>query len=136
MCLKCLYHTLFVYFMKRNLFVYVFVYVPLYIISSNCFLYKDWPNSKGKISQRSCLNFKMVITVLIIIIISLIVLSLKIELKRIELSKRFKHIPGSKEYPLVGNAISLRLNKTADFVHFFNSVCVGPISKFSFGGKI
>lgn len=69
-------------------------------------------------------------------IISVIFVLAKIETNRQRLSKRFKHIPGPKEYPFIGNILSIKINDVSDFENILNSMCVAPISKITFGGSL
>lgn len=69
-------------------------------------------------------------------IISVVFVLAKIERNRQRLSKRFKHIPGPKEYPFIGNILSIKLNDVSDFENILNSLCVAPICKITFGGSL
>lgn len=69
-------------------------------------------------------------------IISIIFVLAKIERNRQRLSKRFKHIPGPKEYPFIGNILSIKINNVTDFENIVNSVCIAPICKITVGGKL
>lgn len=59
-----------------------------------------------------------------------------IEYQRRRLSNRFQHIPGPKEYPIVGSILTLKSNKLTDYQDKFDQICVEPISKLIFAGQL
>lgn len=59
-----------------------------------------------------------------------------IEYKRRKLSRTFQHIPGPKEYPLVGSLLTLKSNRLTDYQDKFDQICVAPVSKLIFGGQL
>lgn len=69
-------------------------------------------------------------------IFSVVYVLVKIEWNRLRISRRFKHIPGPREYPIIGNIMSAQLNDPRDFVRMLDSVCVAPTCKITFGGKL
>uniref|UniRef100_A0A336LPP6 CSON015599 protein n=1 Tax=Culicoides sonorensis TaxID=179676 RepID=A0A336LPP6_CULSO len=69
-------------------------------------------------------------------IISIIFVLFKIERNRLRISNRFKHIPGPKEYPFIGNILSIKINDVTDFSQILDSVCVAPIFKITFAGNL
>lgn len=72
------------------------------------------------------------IAVLVIIITVLFIL----ELRRIWLNKDYQHLPGDKQYPVIGSIYTLKPNKIQDFEIMFSNICCAPIARFYFGGRL
>lgn len=75
------------------------------------------------------------IVILVIFVSSGCILSF-IEFKRRRLSNLFRHIPGPKEYPIVGSVLTLKSNRLTDYQDKFDQICVAPVSKLIFGGQL
>ncbi|XP_063709174.1 cytochrome P450 4C1-like [Culicoides brevitarsis] len=75
-----------------------------------------------------------------IVVISLAVLFLlfiiNYELKRQQKLKLFKHIPGPKDYPIVGNLFTLRPDQCSDLEKLADVFNIAPICKFIFFNQV
>lgn len=67
--------------------------------------------------------------VLLILISILLLTFLFIEYTRLKLSRKYKHIPGIKEYPVIGNIYVIRSNEIKELNIIFEKLQVAPISK-------
>lgn len=86
-----------------------------------------------KKSFGSEISIKML---LILIIVIAVLFLIQLELKRIKISRKYKHIKGSKEYPIVGNIASVKYHQLSDFNLILNELCPEPISKVTAFGKV
>lgn len=73
---------------------------------------------------------------LIFFLAIILVAVLMIELPRRRLSKKVSHLPGPKEYPLVGSKYALFPNKITDIVSLSEEVCTAPIAKLFLGPRL
>ncbi|XP_063709173.1 probable cytochrome P450 313a4 [Culicoides brevitarsis] len=75
-----------------------------------------------------------------IVVISLAIIFLlfiiNYELKRQQKLKLFKHIPGPKEYPIVGNLFSIRRDQCSDIEKLADVFNIAPMSKFIFFNQV
>lgn len=69
-------------------------------------------------------------------IISIVYVLAKIEWNRQRITRRFKHIPGPRDYPIIGNILSINISDGTNFERLVNKVCIAPVSKITFGGKL
>lgn len=76
------------------------------------------------------------LVLVVFVIVTLTILLIKAEFRRLQWGKNFRHIPGIKEYPIVGSAFTVRRNLITNFELFFDEVCVAPVSKLTFGGHL
>uniref|UniRef100_A0A336LKC5 Fatty acyl-CoA reductase n=1 Tax=Culicoides sonorensis TaxID=179676 RepID=A0A336LKC5_CULSO len=73
---------------------------------------------------------------LILLLIIFVLFFINIEIKRIKITKKYGHIKGSKEYPIVGNITSIKYHQLSDFNLILNELCPEPISKVTAFGKV
>lgn len=52
-----------------------------------------------------------------------------IEFKRRNLSRKYRHVPGIKEYPIIGNIYTIMPNEIKDFDILTQKFQVAPVSK-------
>lgn len=72
----------------------------------------------------------------ILFLVVIVLTALAFEIPRRRLSKKVQHLPGPKEYPLVGSKYALFPNKITDIVTLSEEVCTAPITKLFLGPRL
>ncbi|XP_063709865.1 probable cytochrome P450 313a1 [Culicoides brevitarsis] len=74
---------------------------------------------------------------LLILIACVVLLTLVyLEVQRVRLNNRFKHVAGPSQLPIIGSVYSIRPNNLTDFKAVFDDLAVDPVAKFIFGGSL
>lgn len=76
----------------------------------------------------------MIIIISFLIGFTFILFLTYIEYRRISFNKRFKHIPGIKEYPLIGNPFMFSTKLLSDYEEGLRQVCPKPLNKGTYAG--
>uniref|UniRef100_A0A336LZE3 CSON006109 protein n=1 Tax=Culicoides sonorensis TaxID=179676 RepID=A0A336LZE3_CULSO len=71
-----------------------------------------------------------------LLICAVLVFLLYLEVQRVKLNNRFKHVAGPSQLPIIGSVYSIRPNKLTDFKAVFDELAVDPVAKFVFGGSL
>lgn len=73
---------------------------------------------------------------LILLVVIVVLFLIQLELKRVIISRKYRHIKGSKEFPIVGNIASVKYHQLSDFNLILNELCPEPISKVTAFGRV
>ncbi|XP_063709176.1 probable cytochrome P450 313a4 [Culicoides brevitarsis] len=73
---------------------------------------------------------------LFLLAVVLVLFLVQIELTRLNISRKYKHISGSKEYPIIGNIASVKRHQLSDFNLIINELCRDTVSKVTAFGQV
>lgn len=73
---------------------------------------------------------------LVLLLFIFLLVCVYLEVQRISLNNRFKHVSGPKQIPIVGSPYSIRVNQIIEFQKVFEELSVDTVVKFIFGGKL
>lgn len=72
--------------------------------------------------------------ILLLIAFTFIFFLTLIEYRRISFNKKFKHVPGIKELPVIGNPFMFSTKLLSDYAEGLRQVCPNPLNKGTYAG--